>query len=145
MGTMVIIHKGMEHMAMAHPGATSVEVAQHLAVTGHYVPKAGKHADYFYILPSIHADWAWYNEVDWLVALVNFGGSGASDAQLGISLWLCAVFLTCIVVIACTSIWCIAIVLRKTSTSIVRCCSAQRNQIVNILREVKVRRKKYFP
>jgi len=84
-------------------------------------------------------------EVDWLIALANFGGSGASDAQLGSSLWLCAVLLACIVVPACTSIWCITIILRKTPTSMVRCCSAQRNQIENILREVKVRRKKYFP
>merc|ERR1712125_80988 len=100
----------MEHTAMAHPGASGVELAQHLAITGHYIPKRGKDADYFYILPSIHADWAWYNAVDWFVALANYGGSGASAAQLGSSLWLGAVLVALVVaflVLVCAATWCI--------------------------------------
>jgi hypothetical protein len=113
--TIVIIHKAMEHTAMLHPGVTAVEAAQHLAITGHYIPTAGKPADYFYILPSIHADWAWYDAVDWFVAFVNFGGSGASDAQLVSSLWLVTVFLFSVLglpALVCGGSCCMAMLLR---------------------------------
>lgn len=122
--TIVIIHKALDHIAMAHPGATKAEMAQHLAITGHYIPKPGKQADYFYILPSIHADWAWYNTVDWFVTLANYGGSGASNAQLSSSLWLgaaCVAFVVGLLLVVCTATLCIAVISRKTLASIVRC------------------------
>merc|ERR1712000_300305 len=113
--TIVIIHKALEHTAMAHPGAAGDELApQHVAITGHYIPKSGKQADYFFITPSIHADWAWYNEVDWFVALANFGGSGASDAPVGSSLWLAAVVVVGLFIAVCTVSWCIAMISRST-------------------------------
>lgn len=145
--TIVIIHKAMEHTAMAHPGATGAEAAQHLAITGHYIPKPGTHADYFYILPSIHADWAWYDAVDWFVALANSGGSGASDAQLGSSLWLGAVvvaFVVGLLVLVCTAICCIAVLSRKTLTSMTRCWALQRDPTESHVRERKLHHKKYL-
>lgn len=145
--TIVIIHKAMDHMAMAHPGATGVEAAQHLAITGHYIPKSGKQADYFYILPSTHADWAWYDAVDWFVTLANYGGSGASDAQLGSSLWLGAVFVVSVVgllVLVCTATWCIALISRQTLASMIRSWAFQQALNENSLRERKHHRKKYL-
>jgi len=141
--TMVIIHKAIDHMAMAHPGVTGVEAAQHLAITGHYIPKAGTLADYFYILPSTHAEWAWYNGVDWFVALANYGGSGASDAQAGSSLWLGAV-LGGVLVLACIFTLIIAIVLRKILALMLDCWSMQLDDYENHFREGKSRHEKYL-
>merc|ERR1711865_414499 len=86
--TMVIIHKALPHGAHAHGGGASDEAAQHLAVTGHYVPAAGQPADYYYILPSTRHEWAWHNSVRWMVTLANNGGSGASDAQWVSAAWM---------------------------------------------------------
>jgi hypothetical protein len=86
--TLVIIHTAMHNTAMAHHGTKDGELAQHLAITGHYAPNAGKQADYFYILPSVRDQWAWYDEVDWFVALANYGGSGSNDSQFIPFLWL---------------------------------------------------------
>jgi len=144
--TMVIIHKAMDHTAMAHPGATGAELAQHLAITGHYIPKSGKQADYFYILPSTHVDWAWYDAVDWFVALANYGGSAASDAQLGSSLWLGSVFVVCVVGflgLACTATWCFVVISRKALASMIRCWALQLDANVSPLREREHHRKKY--
>jgi len=145
--TIVIIHKAMERTAMAHPGATRVEAAQHLAITGHYIPKPGTHADYFYVLPSIHADWAWYDAVDWFVALANYGGSGASDAQLGSSLWLGAIFVALVVsflILVCTAVCCIAAISRKTLTFMTRFWALQADPTESHFRERKLRHKKYL-
>jgi len=150
--TVVIIHKAMEHTAMAHPGASGAELAQHLAITGHYIPKPGKDADYFYILPSIHADWAWYNAVDWVVALANYGGSGASDAPMVSSLWLGAVFVAGLIVgllvPACTAIWCIAIASRRTLALMLRCWALDEKEYAfckRTLRRTKYREVKSGP
>jgi len=143
--TIVIIHKSMNHTALAHPGATGTELAQHLAITGHYVPKAGQLADYFYVLPSTHADWAWYDAVDWFVALANYGGSGASDAQLGSSLWLGAVFVALMVgllVLVCTAAWCFAVISRKTLAT--GWWALQRGANENPIRERELHQKKYL-
>lgn len=140
--TMVIIHKAMDHTAMAHPGATALEAAQHLAITGHYIPKAGKLADYFYILPSIHADWAWYNTVDWFVALANYGGSGASDAQVWSSMWLGAVVCG-ILLLVCVGMWCTAIIVRRTMAVMLEHFSVEIGENGKILHEKKCHHQKY--
>jgi hypothetical protein len=145
--TIVIIHKAMDHMAAAHPGSTGAESAQHFAITGHYIPKPGKQADYFYILPSLHADWAWYDAVDWFVTLANYGGSGATDAQLDSSLWLgavCTVFVVGILFLVCTAAWCFAVISRKTLASMITRRVSQRDANGNHFRLRELHRKKYL-
>jgi len=116
--TIVIIHKALGHMTMAHPGAAAAEAAQHLAITGHYVPKSGKQADYYYILPSIHEHWAWYNKVNWWVALAYSGGSGAGDAQVGILLGLGVLSVVSLFLLPCVTLriarWGFATIQQKT-------------------------------
>merc|ERR1712080_709965 len=66
------------HKAMTMPGVDPRELPQHLAITGHYIPKAGTRADYFFVLPSSHFAWAWMNSVNWLSTLIYHGGPSAS-------------------------------------------------------------------
>jgi len=67
--TIVIFHK-----ALAMPHHDQVELPQHLAITGHYLPKAGTPANYFFVLPSTKADNAWIDSIQWFGTLTQFGG-----------------------------------------------------------------------
>lgn len=69
--TTVIFHKVAPMSGHNH----ATEMAQHLAITGYYIPEADAKADYFFVLPSTNADWAWLNSVNWFVALTHFGGA----------------------------------------------------------------------
>eukprot|EP00933_Yihiella_yeosuensis_P033601 TRINITY_DN2726_c0_g1_i1.p1 TRINITY_DN2726_c0_g1~~TRINITY_DN2726_c0_g1_i1.p1 ORF type:complete len:644 (-),score=90.18 TRINITY_DN2726_c0_g1_i1:461-2347(-) len=96
--TIVIFHKAMahmmSHMTMAGPAA---ELAQHLAITGHYVPKTGTHAGYHFVLPSVKVDWAWYDSIDWTLTLLRFGGVPAPWSWLDAIVLLSVMLLTPVV------------------------------------------------
>jgi hypothetical protein len=63
------------HRAVASPGHDhAAEMPQHLAITGYYIPEAGSRANYWFVLPSSNADWAWINSVNWFHALMHAGG-----------------------------------------------------------------------
>jgi len=68
--TTVIFHRAVAMSGHDH----AAEMAQHLAITGYYIPEAGSRANYWYVLPSSKADWAWINSVNWLHALMHGGG-----------------------------------------------------------------------
>lgn len=95
--TTVIFHKAVAMPGHDHPA----EMPQHLAITGYYVPKAGTHADYWFVMPSSNADWAWINSVNWLHALTHYGGP-----PVGFSSWLLAMLSFMLAAVACMFAWC---------------------------------------
>jgi hypothetical protein len=81
--TTVIFHRAIAMHAHGHPA----EMPQHLAITGYYVPTAGTRADYWFVMPSSNADWAWLNSVNWSQALLHYGGP-----PVGVWSWPLAIF-----------------------------------------------------
>jgi hypothetical protein len=106
--SIVIFHKAMAmpmHGASPAPGS---KLAQHLAVTGHYIPKAGKSANYFYVLPSTHVERAWTNSVHWLPTLIYQGGPPAN-----LWCWQSAAALFLLSVLTCMATLCILMVYKR--------------------------------
>jgi len=99
--TIVIFHKAPSgHMAMPHHD--QVEFPQHLAITGHYIPKAGTPANYFFVLPSTKADNAWIDSIQWFGTLTQFGGPFEASS-------LPAVALLVAFLLVSTIAWCVTL------------------------------------
>jgi hypothetical protein len=81
--TIVIFHKALQETHGRQLGmAMKPEMPQHLAITGYYVPE--EDATFSFVMGSTHADWAWINEVHWLLALTHFGGPPAGYFSWGL-------------------------------------------------------------
>jgi len=102
--TIIIFHKAM---GMAMPSEVK-ELSQHLAITGHYIPRAGDRGRYIFVLPSSRAEWAWFDSVSWLAALTHAGGP-PDDFWC----WGGALLVLCVWLLACTFSCCCATLARR--------------------------------
>lgn len=105
--TTIMIHKAYPKMAAMK------EMSNHLGVVAHYVPKEGTPAGVSFVTPSIHADWAWYDSLDWFLTLTHDGGPPVQFWS-----WKAAAFVHAVVLMVLLSIWgclqCLRRILRNT-------------------------------